>query len=101
MSNRILLTTEELIQEANQLDKAVSQNKSVIEKCDGIVKNLLPGWEGTAQTEFANSWNTKRSALVKVTEGMEDLGKKIRSFANNMASTEKRSTSSAQALASV
>ena len=101
MSNRILLTTEELIQEANQLDKAVSQNKSVIEKCDGIVKNLLPGWEGTAQTEFANSWNTKRGAIVKLTEGMEDLAKKIRAFANTMASRERLSTSSARALANV
>ena len=54
MAQRILLTTEELTREATQLDRAVAQNKSVIEKCDSIVKNLLPGWEGDAQRAFAN-----------------------------------------------
>ena len=101
MAARILLTTEELLSEAKELQSAVQKNQDVIQKCDSIVNGLLNGWEGDAQRAFAESWKTKRTALVRMTDGMKDLAVKISRFADTMGATEKRAQASAQHLATV
>ena len=99
MAARILLTPEELESEATKLETAAKNNQDVITKCDNIVKNLLPNWEGQAQSAFQNSWNIKKKDLVQMTDEMNSLAKQIKNFATRMKALESQKTAQAQTLA--
>ena len=101
MANRILLTTEQLKEQARKLDEAVRRSEDMVNKCQSVVNGLLSSWQGDAQKKFVDSWSKKRSAILKTTTAAKELANKIKAFVDRMEAAEKASARSGAYLANV
>ena len=88
MAQKIMLTPEQLQQEARNLEKAANENDNLINSVSKLVEGLLSGWEGEAQRAFTNSFNTKKQTFLKLSEETRKLATKVNSFAANMQAKE-------------
>lgn len=96
---KIRLTPEELREKASTLRSTAILNDDVISKLDGIVNGLQAVWEGTAQTAFVESYNTKRTTFKSLTEKMEVFAKFLETFSTSMGQEEEFRTGLARGLA--
>ena len=99
MPGRILLTPENLREEATKLEQTAARNDDVLSKLDSLINGLVAGWEGEAQTAFINSYNTKKATFKKFTEEMQAFVAFMRDFAQVMEDQERLQKGKAEGLA--
>lgn len=96
---RIKLTPEVLEEKSNLLTNTAQRNDDVISRLDMLINGLVSDWEGEAQTEFANSYRTKRESFESFTEEMRVFAEFLAKFADIMRQEEKRQADAARGLA--
>lgn len=99
MPGKILLTPENLRDEATKLEQTAARNDDVLSKLDSLVNGLVAGWEGEAQAAFINSYNTKKATFKKFTDEMKDFVSFMRNFAQVMEDQERLQKGKADGLA--
>lgn len=98
MADVILLTPEELEEEAQQLVDTAKRNDDVIATLNSVVDGLLSGWEGDTQKAFMESYMKKRETFQSFTEDMTKLANTIKQFAGHMRDEEQLKTGQARLL---
>ena len=98
MANVVLLTPEELEDEAVKLVDTAKRNDDVIATLNTLEQGLLADWEGDAQQAFLDSYRKKRETFKSFTEDMEKLANNIKTFAAHMRDEEQQKTAQAREL---
>ena len=98
MADTILLTPEELEEQALQLDTLAERNDEVVNTLNGVVSGLLSGWEGDAQTAFTESFNKKKDVFSRFSEDMRRFSERVKTFASHMRDEEQQKTAQAREL---
>ncbi len=98
MADVVLLTPEELEDEAAQLIKMADTNDNVIQTLNGVVDGLLSGWEGEAQQAFVESFTKKRETFSRLSEDMRNFAERIKTFASHMRDEETQKANQAREL---
>ncbi|MBQ7544323.1 MAG: WXG100 family type VII secretion target [Synergistaceae bacterium] len=98
MADTILLTPEELEDNAAQLNQMADKNDEVVTTLDGVVNGLLSGWEGDAQAAFVESFTKKKDVFKRLSEDMRNFANRIKTFASHMRDEEQQKTAQAREL---
>ena len=98
MADVVLLTPEELEDEAGQLIQIAEKNDEVIQTLNGVVNGLLSGWEGEAQTAFVESFSKKRDTFERLSTDMRNFAERIKTFASHMRDEETQKAAQAREL---
>ena len=96
---KILLTPENLRDEAARLEQEAAKNDDVLNQLDTLINGLVAGWEGEAQQAFQNSYNTKRATFKKFGDEMKDFVAFMKKFADIMEDQERLQKGKADSLA--
>ncbi len=96
---RILVTPENLRDEAAKLEQEAAKNDDVLNQLDTLINGLVQGWEGEAQQAFVNSYNTKRATFKKFGDEMKDFVAFMKKFADVMEDQERLQKGKADSLA--
>ncbi|MBQ3347393.1 MAG: WXG100 family type VII secretion target [Synergistaceae bacterium] len=98
MADLVLLTPEELEEEATQLVNTAKRNDDVINTLNSLEAGLLDGWEGDAQRAFLDSYRKKRETFKSFTEDMTKLANDVKTFAAHMRDEEQQKAAQAREL---
>ena len=88
MAADILLTPENLLNEASNLLKNKSELDNVFTQIAQLIAGLIEHWHGEAQKAFTDSFNQKRSVFDKFSQDMESFANFMKKYANDMKELE-------------
>lgn len=70
----ILITPEELMQEANQMVQKSVDLSSLLQSLDGKIETIAAAWDGLAQNAFYNTYQGMREQIQAFPEAVQGIG---------------------------
>ena len=85
----IRLDPETLRAKASEVRGYKTQDDEAISKLKTLVGGLNETWQGNAQVEFNNSFESMQSTFTNFSEMLENYAKSMENFANKMESEDR------------
>ena len=99
MSEKILITPESLEEKANTLRGYGNSQRDAFAEVETLIKGLVSGWEGEAQTAFVESYEKNKQVFDQFIADIERFAKVMADFATAMRTNEAGAVRNAQGLA--